>query len=214
MTIRGEDSDALEMVEERLAYGLALYPPSEIQQQLRRDLDGRGVPYPHRFHVTLKYAFIPTDRSSCSIATLARLVGAYPRLQMRSSGRLASEGTLCHLLLMEQDPTLMCLHRELETLLTPTGRLLSPDTGRFEATGYNPHITIAYGSTLDEFRRYSALLAGYEPRFEFEVQSVELSCFEPGRPDPIRAAAQSFPLSEAQEPSDGPSVATDGCASL
>jgi 2'-5' RNA ligase len=115
---------------------------------------------------------------------------------MRSSERLESEGTLCHLLLMEQTPTLMCLHRELQALLGPAGRLLSPDTGRFEGAGYNPHVTIAYGSTPDEFRRFTARLAGYDPHFEFEVRSVELSCFEPGRPDPIRSAAQVFPLGE------------------
>ena len=199
MIIRGEDSDALEMVEERLAYGLALYPPPEIQQQLRRDLDARDIPYPHRFHVTLKYAFIPTNGSGRSVADLASLVGAYPHLLMRSNGRLASEATLCHLLLIEQDPTLMRLHRELGALLCPAGRLLSPDTGRFEGAGYNPHITIAYGSSVDEFRRFTARLDGYEPQFEFEVQSVELSCFEPGRPDPIRAAAQVFPLGQMRE---------------
>lgn len=194
MTARREDAEQLEMVAERLGYGLALYPPAEIQQRLRRNLDERGIPYPHRFHITLKYGFIPDERSACSVADLAEMVASFPSLRLRSAGRLASEGTLCHLLLMEPDPVLMRLHWELATLLVPAGRLLSPDTARFEGEGYNPHITIAYGSTLEEFRRYTALLADYEPRFEFDVHTVELSCFQPGRPDPIRSAAQVFPL--------------------
>jgi 2'-5' RNA ligase len=194
MSNRGDEVEQLEMVEERLAYGLAAYPPAGVQQQLRRELDERGVGYPHRFHLTLKYAFVPTDRSSCTFTALSEVIASSPPLRLRSSGRLVSEDTLCHLLLIEQSPELMRLHEKLAALLTPAGRLLSPDTGRFEGVGYNPHITIAYGSTIDEFRHYTELLAGYEPQIAFDVSTIELSCFQPGRPDPIRSAAQTFLL--------------------
>jgi 2'-5' RNA ligase len=156
-----------------LAYALALYPPPAIDRKLRRDLSERGLPCPHRFHITLKYSFIPAQRMESQWEEIERLVGSLPRLRLHSSGMLASSGTYCHLLLIEQDPTLMLLHERAMSILAAGGTLVSAETAEFEGKGFNPHITLGYGSTSDDFEQQHVMLAEYEPILEFEADAVE-----------------------------------------
>lgn len=156
-----------------IAHGLALYPPPAVDRRLRRDLSDRGLPCPLRFHVTLKYSFVPIGDLKDRWAALARLVSRRPPLQLRSSGLFASAETFCHLLLISPDPSLMQLHEEVMALLDPCGPLVSPETVRFEGAGYLPHITLGYGACATDFEVHHAQLADYEPAIAFEVRAVD-----------------------------------------
>ncbi len=87
---------------------------------------------------------------------------------------LASPSTFCHLLLLQQSDELMCLHQEVMELLDGCGPAVNPMTSLFEGAGYNPHLTLSYGSSLEEFEIRDALFAEWEPSIRFEARSVEL----------------------------------------
>ena len=156
------------------AYALSIYPPPSIDRRLARDLTVRGLPLPHRFHLTLKYSFLPSATRPPDWEALERLIASHGTLHLRTTGLLASDATFCHLLLVAQDQELMRLHSDVMTILEHAGQLTSPQTSEFEGAGYNPHITVGYGSSEDDFAQQHALFQEYEPRFEFEARSVEL----------------------------------------
>jgi 2'-5' RNA ligase len=180
-----------------LAYALALYPPSFIDRRLRRDLSERGLPCPHRFHVSLKYSFVPAHEMTDEWEQLQALVASLPPLRLRSSGMLASAATYCHLLLIEQDPALMRLHECAMSILGTGGALISPETAAFEGKGFNPHITLGYGSSSDDFEQHHVLLADYEPVVEFSVEVVERvdSLVTTSGRSTMRRTGRAFPFS-------------------
>lgn len=167
------DDAAIEESTAGTACGLALYLPPAVEDRLRRDLAERGLPCPTRFHLTLKYSFLPKTNLDREWERLERLIAGCPPLRLQSSGLLASADTYCHLLLIQPLPELMQLHEHVMDLLGDCGPLVSPETARFEGTGYTPHITVGYGACSSDFEMHQAMLAEYEPAVHFLARSVE-----------------------------------------
>jgi 2'-5' RNA ligase len=157
-----------------IAQGLSIHPPRAVEQRLHWALEERGIPHPTHFHLTLKYPFLPLVDLSGPFEQLERLIASRPALALSSTGMLASRETYCHLLLLRQAPELMRLHAEIMAVLGGCGPAVNPMTSLFEGAGYNPHLTLSYGSSVAEFEIRDALFAEWEPNIRFEAKSVEL----------------------------------------
>jgi len=89
----------------------------------------------------------------------------------------------------------MRLHEDVMALFGSCGRPANPETSRFEGPGYNPHVTLSYGSCVADFEIQDAHFTEYAPSIQFEAKSVTL--YEKPTPGKTTAAAaRSFRFAE------------------